>query len=158
MERNRMNEKFSNENQSVKDLYDSMISTGQNDGRYAENTFVDRLVKLTKTPWGLSKRHRVIDAKKKRINNRNKIRKNNRKATLVRLPKQIDTQITEEKKRSLVYSFHPDLSHKDNVMIRSKRDAGQQQDDSDEESQDNTGANSDQEDGQTEQNGRDVQG
>ena len=91
MEHSRMNEKFSSENQAVKDLYDSMLSTGKNDGRYAENTFVDRLVKLTKTPWGLAKRHRVIDAKEAKNNNNNNSKK---KSLLVNMPKQTDVSIS----------------------------------------------------------------
>ena len=122
MEHSRMNEKFSSENQVVKDLYDSMLSTGKNDGRYAENTFVDRLVKLTKTPWGLAKRHRVIDAKEAKNNNNNNSKK---KSLLVNMPKQTD------------------------VSIRSKRDVDQQGDV--DESQ-YTDTDSDREDSQTEQN------
>ena len=117
-----MNEKFSSENQAVKDLYDSMLSTGKNDGRYAENTFVDRLVELTKTPWGLAKRRRVIDAKEAKNNNNNNSKK---KSLLVNMPKQTD------------------------VSIRSKRDVDQQGDV--DESQ-YTDTDSDQEDSQTEQN------
>uniref|UniRef100_A0A7M5WTI6 Uncharacterized protein n=1 Tax=Clytia hemisphaerica TaxID=252671 RepID=A0A7M5WTI6_9CNID len=55
MERNAMDKHFSNEKQAVLSLYDNILD-GKNDGRYAENTFVDRLMKLTNTPWGLSKR------------------------------------------------------------------------------------------------------
>lgn len=117
-----MNEKFSSENQAVKDLYDSMLSTGKNDGRYAENTFVDRLVKLTKTPWGLAKRHRVIDAKEAKINKNSNSKK---KSLLVNMPKQTD------------------------VTTRSKRDVDQQG--GVDESQD-IDTDSDQEDSQTEQN------
>jgi len=54
LEQNHIDKQFSNEKQAVEGLYDSLLD-GTNDGRYAENTFVDRLVKLTNTPWGLSK-------------------------------------------------------------------------------------------------------
>ena len=60
MEHEQMNNRLSHENMAVKNLFDSVLSKGKNDGRYAENTFVDRLVKLTNTPWGLSKRQKMF--------------------------------------------------------------------------------------------------
>ena len=163
MEHKQINEKFSNENQAVKDLYESMLSTRQNDGRYAENNFVDRLVKLTKTPWGLSKRHRVGDAKMEQIYNNNKVynRNNNdnnnnnnkKKSTMVKLTKSAipNTEVyAARRKRSLV-GFR--LDDPQDKMIRLRRDNDevsqqQQENDSDEdkEYQDDTEAFSDQDD------------